>query len=581
LQKDRDYLESLSGPTAHRLCAVCHFPFRGFAAFRMTWCRKDRYFVCDRCWRESCRARHGAEPAQRAPTLLTALVILLAMGALFVPFGLAGLCDYSSRLTWDSMETTPIGEAPASGFIKIEGRITSPDGLPFGRNPANWSWELDRASSFHVSDGTGTVVVFTGEMYSYQEPYQVNRNGAPAYLLNDTVQIVGRIEAGSGWTGIHMAYIWPAREHVTIDNGALAGGVLFTVPFGLGLAFLAYHAVKRNLLHARAAAGAWPARLPPEIAERDRSIPWFSNRPAFHAAHSRFVLGLLIALWAFVAALVLTQGPFTRRSDLDGLAAGFAGLNLLTIIPGMFLYFIPRPPDLVGVSARGIHFWHEREVERLLNRDFVAWKDILAMETPEPGEPCRIYLKDGDLVRVDGIGFYYGRMLRAEWQEATSGRSPVRPAPETTTLIDSGDAIGETEDSTSFNEMTEGDETTDIVEMEEDGETTSFAEMDERASADPLIDIVGDNDTTSFAVVDSNPVAWKEETVFDEMAEGEEDSGFVEMPEDEVEPALLAADADEFAEIELSDGEEFLEVGDVTGYLDGRAAPGKAGPKRY
>jgi hypothetical protein len=498
------------------------------------------------------------------------------MGALFVPFGLVGLSDFSSRLTWDSMEATPIEDAPESGFIKIEGRITGPAGLARNENPANWSWRFDRGDEFHVNDGTGTIVVLTDTMYSWQEPYRTDKGGMSAYIVNDSVRLVGKVSEKYAWKEIQLVYIWPAEERVDIDAGALAGGLLLTVPFALGMALLAYHAVRRNLLHARATAGAWPARLPPELARLDRSIPWFRNRPAFAAGFAAPLIGLLLALWLLLAASALMLWRPGAKSDLDWLAAGFAGLDIVTLVPAMFLYLIPRPPDLVGVSAMGIHFWHEPEAERLLDRSFVRWKDIIAMETPELGEPCRIYLHDGELVKVDGIGYYFGNSLKAQWQEAMAGRSTVPPAWDATTFTDAGDDDARAGDSTSFDEMDEGDETPVVVDMDDDGETTSFDEIDEGAAMESMADIVGDDDTTSFAVVDSSPAAWKEETAFDEMEDGGDDGGFEEMTlDDEGAADVSAADADEFSELELADGGEFVKLGDVAEDPDGRPGPGK------
>jgi hypothetical protein len=124
--------------------------------------------------------------------------------------------------------------------------------------------------------------------------------------------------------------------------------------------------------------------------------------------------------------------------------------------------------------------------------------------------------------------------------------------------------------------MDEGDETPVVVDMDDDGETTSFDEMNEVAALESMADIVGDDDTTSFAVVDSSPAAWKEETAFDEMEDGGDDGGFEEMTlDDEGAADVPAAVADEFTELELADGDEFVELGDVTEDPDGRPGPGK------
>ncbi len=146
----------------------------------LSWCNRDRFFVCGHCIPE-CKRLHGVTRNSVATPAIAAAFMVSFLFASFAPSVAPLAYEFSTLNAYRAMPQTSIQAAPSGQAVKISGTIASESTYAYpvalsGHEQLGkgCSWNWDEGAQFTVGDGSGVIPVSRGFCRDHG-----GRNGRP------------------------------------------------------------------------------------------------------------------------------------------------------------------------------------------------------------------------------------------------------------------------------------------------------------------------------------------------------------------------------------------------------------------
>ena len=414
---------------------MCHFEFSKAEKDEMTWCKADRFFVCDHCWEKHCDRGHGNWLKNKGYSMRTAGYAVLFICALMVPVGATAVYDYALPVQWNMLPVTTINGLSDGAVVKVHGVLNasdSADGVALGgrERPARngWFWEWNETARFSIRDATGDIEVVAADYFIIKDPANPAPNalhtGHPAYFDGEEATIVGKVVDGPGGQILQMRAITPGEE--SIDNDPvfiISGAILLTISTVIIYKWASI-VISRKRDH-EAKAGYLPsANIPLDRDRKEEGLEW-SGHGMTDGRKSNIVLGASeIGMMILVGVLVFGPLLFKPHAQLDFILIPIViGFLFDSCLIG-FLVMIQRPfgPEM-AVSDKGIHFWYSEPACRLLRRNVVVWPEIKSIDLGSgKAKYWALMMKNGEQINVNSCGEPAGSLIRAKWEQIKESR---------------------------------------------------------------------------------------------------------------------------------------------------------------
>jgi len=256
------------------MCARCKVEFSLFThSFRLVWDRKEKRYLCRRCWRDEVGEDRFRQGRRLFPTFLFLVIFVNA----FLPVSIAKVMDTHYFEELDEIETTNISALPESGTVRIEGTILADknETVIDGTEKKIWliketiyKWEFNDDERFLVSDGTDTIEVST-ERHYYIMKGNHSRPGSDGnvwgvYKGGDEVVIIGELDTRGENSTLQALVVCPEEKAEYLGNSAMDYGktalglAIWLVPVSAILLALA----RRMRCHGKHISGLTPTPIP-------------------------------------------------------------------------------------------------------------------------------------------------------------------------------------------------------------------------------------------------------------------------------------------------------------------------------
>ena len=426
-----------------RTCGRCLVEFPGVDGALLSWCNRDRFFVCGHCIPE-CKRLHGVTRNSVSTPAVAAALLVSFLFASFAP-SLAPLAyEYSTLSAYRAMPLTPIQAAPIGQTVKISGTIASESTYQYpvalsgheqlGKG-CGWIW--DEGAQFTVRDGSGVLPVTVNRYWEiadgpHPNPNRICNIAESEYLVGDSVVIMGIVMAdSSGDKFLQASIVSPDAFHPlpNIIGWVIVGPfVLLCLGLWTRSAIASQH---RRALHRATIQGRSPVPLPTLSEIRDPTLPWHRNGGA-GALLDRpgFVISFSVLPWVLPAAVLLLSNSHTQDAYyLVGLLATLSAFLTVSVVSVGWIAGRVRP-DAIAVTQAGIHIWYDRPADRYELDTFFPWTAVTQVRSVSVGRGPRRLVLDTSSGESKSLGWPSPEIrdaIRAAWMDRGSLPLPAPP----------------------------------------------------------------------------------------------------------------------------------------------------------
>ena len=384
----------------------------------LSWCNRDRFFVCGHCIPE-CTRLHGVTRNSVATPAIAAAFMVSFLFASFAPSVAPLAYEFSTLNAYRAMPQTSIQAAPSGQAVKISGTIASESTYAYpvaltGHEQLGkgCSWNWDQGAQFTVGDGSGVIVVTMSRYWEiadgpHPNPNRICNIAESEYLVGDSVVIMGVVTAdSSGAKYLQASIISPDSSH-PLPNllGWIIVGpfVLLCVGLWARIAIVNRH---RLALHRVSIRGRSALSLPTLAETQDPTLPWHRNGGAGALLdRPSFVIFFAALPWMLPAAVLLASNPHTQDEYyVVGLLATLSAFLTVSVVSVGWIAGRVRP-NAVAVTQDGIHIWYDRPADRYELDTFLPWTAVTQVRAVPVGRGSRRLVLDTSSGESKSLGW--------------------------------------------------------------------------------------------------------------------------------------------------------------------------------